>query len=123
MDVDSVFEFKVDFMISSRNGSRQIALQRLANSAHALNMEVLRGKLVKSAETGRWQIGSHDLLNWLEAHAGEDVMTVLGEVDEGGSTEYPYNTEPRSCRKCGRDYIDSECPHCRHSRYRIRGRY
>lgn len=108
-------------MISARNGSRRIALQRLANSAQALNLDVMQGKLVKSAETGRWKIGSHDLLNWLEAHADEDIMTILGGV--GDSAENGYELQTRTCRKCGRDYVEAECTHCRHNRHRIRGRY
>ena len=107
-------------MISTRNGSRRLALQRMANSAHELNLKVMQGKLVKSAETGRWQIGSHDLLNWLEAHAGEEVMTMLGVMND--SAENSYESTTRTCRKCGRDFIDIECPHCRHNRRRIRGR-
>ena len=109
-------------MISIRNGSRRLGMQRMLNSAYELNLDVMQGKLVKSAETGRWQIGSHDLLNWLEAHAGEEIVSVLGKSDGANSAENPYESPVRSCRKCGRDYTDSECPHCRHNRRRIRGR-
>ena len=68
-------------MISTRNGSRRIALQRMANSAHEHNLQVMQGKLIKSAETGRWQIGPHDLLTWLEAHADEDVIAKSASED------------------------------------------
>ncbi|MGB1254106.1 MAG: hypothetical protein ACPG8W_26080, partial [Candidatus Promineifilaceae bacterium] len=108
-------------MTSARHGSRRIALQRLVNSAHGLNLDVMQGKLVKSAETGRWQIGPHDLLKWLESHEGQEILTVLASLEEGGvhDATSAFDLAPRTCRKCGRDYSDAECPHCRHNRHRI----
>lgn len=93
---------------------RRAALRRLAASAYEMNLDVMSGSL-RQDENGRWRIGDHDLTQWLQQHQGEDIVFVLG------ATEDERPVQPRTCRTCGRDYTDVECPHCRANRLRLRG--
>jgi hypothetical protein len=94
---------------------RRATLRKLAATAYEMNLDVMDGELHRG-EDGRWHIGRHDLLHWLEAHADEDVVVVLGSLAD----QRPVET--RTCRTCGRDYQDLECPTCRANRIRLRGR-
>jgi hypothetical protein len=44
------------------------------------------------------------------------VVLVMGSLAD----DRPVET--RTCRTCGRDYTELECPHCRANRIRLRGR-
>lgn len=70
---------------------------------------------VTVGENGRLTIGHYDLTAWLTQHQGEEIVIVLGSTAD----ERPVQT--RTCRTCGRDYTDLECPHCRANRIRLRG--
>lgn len=94
---------------------RRAALRRLAASAYEMNFDTMSGVL-QLDENGRWTIGKQDLTNWLQTHMGQDLTVVLG----ADSDERPVET--RTCRTCGRDYTDMECPHCRANRIRLRGK-
>ena len=94
---------------------RRAAILKLASAAYEMNLDVMNGTITKSAD-GRWQIGSHDLTAFLERHQGEELVIVLGSVDD----DRPVET--RTCRTYGRDYTDLECPYCRANRIRLRGR-
>ena len=93
---------------------RRAAIRRLASSAHEMDLDVMNGVLTREKD-GRWQIGIRDLDQWLAAHEGEELVLVLGSLVD----ERPV--KPRTCRTCGRDYTDLECPHCRGNRIRLRG--
>lgn len=93
---------------------RRAAILKLASAAYEMNLGVLNGVLHQ--EKGRWQIGSHDLLDWLARHEGEELVIILGRLQD----EHPLAT--RTCGTCGRDYSDLECPYCRANRIRLRGR-
>ena len=93
---------------------RRAAILRLASTAYEMKLDVMNGTVTQT-ENGRWQIGSHDLTDFLERHQGEELVIVLGLLDD----EQPMET--RTCRTCGRDYTDLECPHCRANRIRLRG--
>jgi len=80
-----------------------------------MKLDVAQGVLSRDEE-GRWRIGTRDFEEWLAAHAGEEVVLVLGSLDD----ERPV--EVRTCRTCGRDYTEMECPYCRANRIRLRGR-
>lgn len=94
---------------------RRAAILKLASAAYEMKLDVMNGILTQQ-EDGRWHIGSHDLLAWLQRHEGEEVVLVLGNLDD----ERPV--EIRTCGTCGRDYTDVECPYCRANRLRLRGR-
>ena len=93
---------------------RRATILKMAAEAYEMNLDVANG-LVSRDEDGRWHIGGRDLDAWLAAHEGEELVLVLGSLED----ERPVET--RTCRTCGRDYEDLECPHCRASRIRLRG--
>ena len=93
---------------------RRAAILKLASAAYEMDLSVANGIVTRDDE-GRWHVGSHDLDSWLSAHEGEESVLVLGSLED----ERPV--EVRTCGTCGRDYSEIECPHCRASRYRLRG--
>ena len=96
------------------SGMRRAAIYKLAAAAQEVDLEVMSG-IASLDEDGRWLIGGHELLSWLSAHEGEELVLVIGSLAD----ERPL--EERTCRTCGRDYMDLECPTCRANRIRLRG--
>ena len=94
--------------------TRRAATYKLAAAAQEAELDVMTGTLEKD-DDGRWHVGFQDLSAWLSAHEGEELVVVLGSLDD----ERPL--EVRTCRTCGRDYKDLECPYCRANRIRLRG--
>ena len=94
---------------------RRAVILKLAAAAYEMDLDVSTGVLQQD-DTGRWQIGERDLLAWLSAHAGEEIVVVMGSLDDESAVPV------RTCRTCGRDYTDLECPTCRANRIRLRGR-
>jgi hypothetical protein len=93
---------------------RRAAIYKLATAAHEIDLDVMNGVLERD-NNGRWHVGGHDLYKWLDSHEGEELIVVLGSLAD----ERPLQV--RTCRTCGRDYTDMECPHCRANRIRLRG--
>ncbi len=93
---------------------RRATILKLAATAYEIDLDVANGALVRDAQ-GRWQIGDRDLLNWLADHEGQEIVLILGSLED----ERPV--EIRTCHTCGRDYTDLQCPYCRASRIRLRG--
>lgn len=93
---------------------RRAAILRMASSAQEMGLDVANGTLSKDGE-GHWRIGPHSLSQWLSKHEGEELVLVLGSLKD----DRPVKV--RTCRTCGRDYTDLECPHCRANRIRLRG--
>ena len=93
---------------------RRAAILKLASAAYEMKLDVMNG-VVNRNDDGQWQIGDHDLAAWLAAHEGQEMVLVLGALDD----DRPVET--RTCRTCGRDYTDVECPYCRANRIRLRG--
>ncbi len=93
---------------------RRAAIHKLAAAAYEMELDTMTGVLTQD-ENGRWLIGSHDLQTWLSLHQNEEIVLVLGSL----SDERPVQT--RTCRTCGRDYTEMECPYCRANRIRLRG--
>jgi hypothetical protein len=93
---------------------RRAAIHKLAAAAYEMNLTTMTG-VVTQDENGRWRIGSTDLDTWLNQHKDEEIVIVLGSLAD----ERPV--EMRTCRTCGRDYTELECPHCRANRIRLRG--
>ncbi len=96
------------------SSARRAAILRLASSAYEIDLDVMNGTLHQDAN-GRWHLGHHDLTQLLEKYQGQELTIVLGALDD----DRPVRT--RTCRTCGRDYTDLECPHCRANRIRLRG--
>lgn len=93
---------------------RRATILKLAAAAYEIDLDVANGSLTKNDE-GQWQIGDRDLSSWLAGHEGEELVLILGSLED----ERPVKS--RTCRTCGRDYTDLECPYCRESRIRLRG--
>ncbi len=94
--------------------ARRAAILNMATSAYEMDLEVANG-IISLDANGRWLIGEHDLALWLKDHLGEEMVIILGSLED----DRPVAT--RSCKTCGRDFTDLECPHCRASRLRLRG--
>jgi hypothetical protein len=95
---------------------RKSNVLRLATTAHEMDLGVLRGRLLRDAEAGAWQVQGLDLLTWLRQFEGKEIVLIAGPLDD----DRPVPTQV--CRTCGREYSDVECPHCRDVRQRLRGR-
>lgn len=93
---------------------RRAAIYKLAAAAHEMELEVMNGELSQS-DDGRWLIGELDLHAWLAGHSGEEVVLVLSSLADDRELQV------RTCRTCGRDYTDLDCPYCRANRIRLRG--
>jgi len=94
---------------------RRSIILKLSAAAYEMDLDVANG-LLSRAEDGRWLIGGHDLDEWLSEHEGQEIAIILGSLED----DRPVQT--RTCRTCGRDYTDLECPYCRASRIRLRGK-
>ena len=94
--------------------TRRATIYKLASAAHEAELDVMNGTVHRDA-SGAWYVGGNDLQAWLAKHEGEEIVVVLGSLAD----ERPVKT--RTCRTCGRDYMDLECPHCRANRIRLRG--
>ncbi|MEM7331673.1 MAG: hypothetical protein AAF490_06255 [Chloroflexota bacterium] len=93
---------------------RRAALRKLVATAYEMDFDTMSGVLSVD-ENGRWKIGKQDLTSWLNDHIGEDMSLVLGADSDERAVVV------RTCRTCGRDYTDMECPRCRANRIRLRG--
>lgn len=93
---------------------RRAVVLKLATAAYEMDLDVLRGRLHQD-EKGQWHVDKHPLGSWLAAHEGEELVLVLGSLED------ERDVEVRTCRTCGRDYTDLECPYCREGRIRLRG--
>jgi len=93
---------------------RRMIILKLAGEAFELDLDVASGNVTQD-ESGRWVIGHHTLDEWLAAHRGDEVVLIMGSLED----DRPVQT--RTCKTCGRDYTDLACPHCRATRIRLRG--
>ncbi len=91
-------------------------VQELAIRAHEMGAGVLRGSLQRLSEERGWAIGNMHLRDWLARYEGEDVILIAVATGK----EQALTTE--TCRTCGREYKGSQCPYCRETRERLRGR-
>jgi hypothetical protein len=97
------------------SGMRRAAIYKLATAAQEAELDVMSGML-RQGDDGHWLVNGRSLTSWLAEHEGTEVVLVLGSLDD----ERPMQL--RTCRTCGRDYMDLECPYCRANRIRLRGR-
>ena len=94
---------------------RKASILKLASASYEMGLQVLRGTLKRDAE-GQLQINGRRLANWLRELEGQEIVLIAASLAD--------ESEPvvRTCRTCGRDYVEHECPHCRMARIRLRGR-
>jgi hypothetical protein len=94
---------------------RRAAILKLASAAYEMELEVMIGRLERG-EDGRWLVGGQELARILGAMEGQELVVIVGSLADNR----PLQTQ--TCRTCGRDYADIECPYCRSNRIRLRGR-
>ncbi len=95
-------------MSISRSDARSLSAEASKKGA-----AILGGQL--SQKEGRFVINKIDALELLEKYAGKNIIFIIGEVKDNETGQV------KTCLTCGRDYIDSECPHCARVRSRLRG--
>ncbi len=94
---------------------RKASVLELATAAYDLDAGVTRGLLTRSPEGG-WTISGVDVANWLAKFEGQEIVLIAASLSD--NREVP----PRTCPRCGREYVGAYCPHCREARIRLRGR-
>jgi hypothetical protein len=94
---------------------RKASILKLASSAFEMDLQVLRGELERGAD-GQLTVNRRNLADWLRDLQGKEIVLIAASLDD--DREIPV----RTCRTCGRDYSEHECPHCRSARIRLRGR-
>ena len=95
---------------------RKASIRDLTQAAYALNGHFMQGVLRFDTELKKWMVGDKPLDKWLARQENTDVTLIVISMDE----DQPM--ESKTCRICGRDYIGIECPICRETRIRLRGR-
>ncbi|MBN1318790.1 MAG: hypothetical protein JXA42_25140 [Anaerolineales bacterium] len=93
---------------------RKASILKLASAAYEMGLNVLRGPL-KLDLNGQMEINERKLVNWLRDFQGQEIILIAASLEDGEELNV------RTCRTCGRDYVEHECPHCRQARIRLRG--
>ncbi len=94
---------------------RKASILKLGSAAYEMGLQVLRGELGRD-DAGQLQINGRQLADWLRDLEGQEIVLIAASLED--------KREPvvRTCRTCGRDYTEHECPYCRSSRIRLRGK-
>lgn len=95
---------------------RKASIRDLTQSAYALDGHFIQGVLHFDDEQKKWMVGDKSLDAWLANQENVDVTLIMLPME----AERPM--EQKTCRICGRDYVGVECPVCRETRIRLRGR-
>lgn len=95
---------------------RRASIRELTQAASRLDGRFVQGQLRLDPESGDWMLGHTSLNEWVARNEGEDVTMILLSMDNGRPLE------KLTCQTCGRDYVGYECPRCRETRLRLRGR-
>ena len=93
---------------------RKASVLELATAAYDLQAGVTRGRLTRSPDGG-WTVGGLDIAAWLAKYDGQEIVLIAASLDDS------REVEPRTCPRCGREYVGAYCPHCREARIRLRG--
>jgi len=99
-------------MLAQISGARD-----LATRAYEMGASVLRGELAHDDQDG-WAVNGQPVAEWLAEYEGQQVY-LIAIATAAKAAEVDAR---RTCRTCGRDYEGSECPYCRETRLRLRGR-
>lgn len=93
---------------------RKASVLKLASAAYEMGLTVLRGPLTINQE-GLMEVNGVQLKNWLRDFQGQEVVLIAASLED------EKELKVRTCRTCGRDYVEHECPYCRQARIRLRG--
>ena len=99
-------------MLTRTSNARDLAMR-----AYEMGASILRGDLARH-DSGDWAVDGKLVAEWLAEYKGRQVYLIAIATD---ARSEPV-TVKRTCRTCGRDYKDQECPYCREARLRLRGR-
>ena len=94
---------------------RRATILKMASTAYEMDLHVVKG-IVSRDDDGHWRIGDRDLKSWLTEFEGEEIVLIFSSLED----KRPVET--KTCHTCGRDYFDIDCPYCRESRMRLRGK-
>ncbi len=94
---------------------RKASVLELATAAYDLDASVTRGHLFRSPD-GAWMVSGVDLAAWLSKFEGQEIVLIAASLDD------KREVAPRTCPRCGREFVGAYCPHCREARIRLRGR-
>ncbi len=94
---------------------RKASVLELATAAYDLDASVTRGYLSRSPD-GSWTVDGVDVASWLAKYDGQEIVLIAASLTD--NREVP----PRTCPRCGREYVGAYCPQCREARLRLRGR-
>jgi len=94
---------------------RKASVLELATAAYDLDASVARGPLHKSFDGG-WTVGGVDVAGWLAQYEGQEIVLIAASLDD------KREVQPRTCPRCGREYVGAYCPNCHEARLRLRGR-
>ena len=95
---------------------RKASIRELTQAAYALDGHFVQGVLIYDKAHQTWMVGDKSLDEWLVNHQDSEITLIMVGMDE----DQPVET--RTCRICGREYTGHECPVCRETRIRLRGR-
>lgn len=76
----------------------------LSGTSSRMGASVSGGKLTR--QNGQFFINKTNVTALLESLLNENVLLVAGKINEEKTVEV------RTCLTCGREYTESECPHC-----------
>jgi hypothetical protein len=94
---------------------RKASVLELATAAYDLDASVMRGLLHKLPD-GSWAVAEMDIVTWLSKYEGQEIVLIAASLDD------KRDVPPRTCPRCGREYVGAYCPHCHEARMRLRGR-
>ncbi len=94
---------------------RKASVLELATAAYDIDASVTRGRLSRLPD-GRWMVEGVDVATWLAKYDGQEIVLIAASLND--EREVP----PRTCPRCGQEYVGAYCPHCREARLRLRGR-
>jgi hypothetical protein len=94
---------------------RKASVLELATAAYDLDASVARGQLHKLPD-GSWAVAGTDIVTWLSQYEGQQIVLIAASLDD------KRDVPPRTCPRCGREYVGAYCPHCHEARMRLRGR-
>ena len=93
---------------------RKASVLELATAAYDLDASVTRGHLYRSPD-GTWTVSGVDVAAWLSQYEGQEIVLIAASLDD------KREVQPRTCPRCGREFVGAYCPHCREARIRLRG--
>lgn len=93
-------------------GISQRDSRTLSGTASRMGANVNGGKLTQ--QDGQFFVNKTNITALLESLVDENVLVMVGQINEEKIVEV------KTCLTCGREYTESECPHCARVRSRLR---